>query len=187
MKYFYYFAYGSNLLTSRIRVQNKSAERVGVGRLQNYCLDFADSEADQKYFSPTWNGCPATIIEKENSVVYGAVWKINILDLDFLDKQEGVECNIYKVLELNVYVDELKDDVICRLYQLVHNPSAILEPDKRPFTRQPSKTYLTVILNGAEETGLPEDYILFLKKFKHNGNLAFNTELVKNLCLKDVL
>lgn len=40
--FFYYFGFGSNLLTKRIKVQNKSAERVGVGKLKNYRLDFGD-------------------------------------------------------------------------------------------------------------------------------------------------
>lgn len=187
MSFFYYFGYGSNLLTKRIRVQNKSAERVGVGKLENFRLDFADSAADKKYYSPTWNGCPATIIEHKGSFVYGAVWKINDCDLEELDRQEGVECNIYKPLELSVFVEELKAEVTCRSYQLVHNPTAIFDPENRPFERQPSKTYLTVILNGALESKLPSDYVDFLRKFKHNGNLAFNKDLVNSLNLTEIL
>ena len=56
---FYYFGFGSNLLSKRIKVLNKSAERVSAGKLVDYRLEFADTV----YFSPTWNGCPATIIE----------------------------------------------------------------------------------------------------------------------------
>ena len=56
---FYYFGFGSNLLSKRIKVLNKSAERVSAGKLVDFRLEFADTA----YFSPTWNGCPATIIE----------------------------------------------------------------------------------------------------------------------------
>jgi len=187
MTFFYYFGYGSNLLTKRIRIQNKTAERVGVGKLENYRLDFADTELEKRYFSSTWNGSPATIIENEGSCVYGAVWKINNCDLEELDRQEGVESNIYKPLDLKIYIQELQKEVICRSYQLVHNPTKPIDPESRPHERQPSKTYLTVILNGALESNLPNDYFDFLKKFKHNGNRAFDVNLESSLDLKEIL
>lgn len=186
---FYYFGFGSNLLTKRIRIQNKTAERVGVGKLVDYQLDFADATADEKYYSPTWNGCPATIIKTKGSVVYGAVWEINEADLDELDRQEGVDCGIYKPMTVKIQMNakDILREIDCRTYQLVHNPSTPLDPENRPFERQPSKTYLNVILNGAQETGLPFDYVKFLKSFKHNGNSATNQELVAKLELTDML
>lgn len=189
MPVFYYFGFGSNLLFKRIKIQNKTAERVGVGKLVDYQLDFADSSADKKYYSPTWNGCPATIIETKGSAVYGAVWKINKEDLDELDRQEGVECGIYKPMTVTVLMNakDIQEEIECRTYQLVHNPSTPLDTENRPFERQPSRTYLNVILNGAEETGLPYDYVKFLKSFKHNGNSATNQELVAKLNLKEML
>lgn len=182
---FFYFGFGSNLLSKRIKVQNKSADRVGVGELRNFKLDFADSKADQKYYSPTWNGCPATIIEQHGSTVFGAVWKIDEDQLHELDRQEGVYAGIYKPMKVNVLV--AGEEIACRTYQLVHNPPTPLPPQDRPSERQPSKTYLTVILNGAEETGLPADYIAWLRNFKHNGKLATNQELVAQLNLKEML
>lgn len=189
MPAFYYFGFGSNLLRNRIKVQNKSAERVGVGKLVDFRLDFADSTADKKYYSPTWNGCPATIIHDEGSVVFGAVWTIAGEDLSELDRQEGVECGIYKPMDVKVLINlkDAEEEIVCRTYQLVHNPRTPLDPEKRPVERQPSKTYLNVILNGGLETGLPADYIEFLRSFKHNGNLATNKDLVAQLNLKDML
>lgn len=186
-KFFYYFGFGSNLLSKRIKIQNKSAERIGVGKLNGYRLDFADAAIDKRYFSPRWNGCPATIIENEGSHVYGAVWKINCSDLNELDRQEGVECEIYKPLEVNVFVQELNREIVCRTYQLFHNPASLLDPHDRPFERQPSKTYLTVILNGALESNLPQEYFNFLKSFKHNGRLAIDVNLMNSLGLKEFL
>jgi hypothetical protein len=46
--FFYYFGYGSNLLAKRIKIQNKSAERVGVGILNDFRLDFADAALDTR-------------------------------------------------------------------------------------------------------------------------------------------
>lgn len=187
MSKFYYFGFGSNLLGKRIKIQNKSAQRVGVGRLENHRLDFADSAVHAKYFSPNWNGSPATIIPSAGSSVYGAVWQIDSADLDELDRQEGVEVGIYKPLSLNVLLVDRQEGIPCRTYQLVDNPPSCLDPGDRHFERQPSKTYLNVILNGAEETGLPQDYIAFLKTFKHNDRKALNEKLLMELNLKDLV
>lgn len=46
--FFYYFGFGSNLLAKKIKIQNKSAERVGVGILNDYRLDFADAALDTR-------------------------------------------------------------------------------------------------------------------------------------------
>lgn len=139
---FYYFGFGSNLLERRIKIQNPSAQRYAVGKLKGYRLDFADSSVDKIYYSQTWNGVPATIIEDANSLVYGAVWTIDNDQIEELDKQEGVECGIYKPLILKVLIDNDEKEVSCRSYQLVHNPRMLQEPHERPFERQPSKTYL---------------------------------------------
>lgn len=186
MPTFYYFGFGSNLLAKRIRVQNKSAVRVGVGKLDEFRLDFADATADEKYYSKTWAGCPATIIKSDGSSVFGAVWELEKKDLPEIDQQEGVDIGIYKPMEVKVILNGEKE-ITCRTYQLVKNPSSPLDPQNREFDRQPSKTYLNVILNGAVETGLPPDYISFLRSFKHNGNSATNVELVNQLDLKDLL
>lgn len=104
-----------------------------------------------------------------------------------MDRQEGVECEIYKPLEINVYVQELEKEIPCRTYQLFHNPPMPLDPFERPFERQPSKTYLTVILNGAIESKLPDEYLNFLKSFKHNERLAIDVNLMNSLDLKEIL
>lgn len=183
---FMYFAFGSNLLSNRIHIQNKTATRKGIGCLNNYQLDFGTI----KNFSKFWNGVPATIIPKQGSQVYGAVWEINVDQLSELDRQEGVECGIYQPLSIKISVESYEDqsvqEIVCRTYQLVHNPE-VLENCDRPFERQPSKTYLNVILNGACETKLSEKYFEFLKKFKHNDNKATSQELIDQLNLKDYL
>lgn len=115
------------------------------------------------------------------------MWKICRDDLEELDRQEGVECEIYRPLEVDVFVKELQKNIPCRTYELVHNPTSPLHPPDRPFERQPSKTYLTVILNGALESKLPEEYYNFLKSFKHNDRLAIDVNLMKSLDLKELL
>lgn len=175
---FYYFAFGSNLLERRLKIQNKSAEKVGIGILKSYLLNFGST------LSSRWNGSSATITSAENSKVTGVVWTIQIDQLDNLDDQEGVHANIYRPMNVPVEVGERS--ILCRTYQLVNNPPLILDLSKSPFERQPSYTYLSVIVNGALENNFPKNYIDFVKSIKHNGNKALDKDLLSQLTdLKD--
>lgn len=51
-----------------------------------------------------------------------------------------------------------------------------------PHERKPSKTYITTIVKGAEESKLPESYVQFLKNIAHNGREAY-PELIEKLKL----
>lgn len=54
-----------------------------------------------------------------------------------------------------------------------------LSNSKNPLTRMPSKTYMNVILNGAEESKLPKEYIQKLREIVHNGQDAHPSLLEK--------
>jgi len=45
-----------------------------------------------------------------------------------------------------------------------------------PEDRQPSKTYLQVLVKGAIESGIPEQYVNWLKGFKHNNQTVKDFE-----------
>lgn len=187
MTSFFYFAYGSNLLTRRIRINNSSAVRIANGILNDFKLDFADATADEKYHSPTWNGCPATIIPETKSKVVGVIWSIKNEDLEMLDRQEGVEVGIYRSMTVDVERQDSGELISCRTYQLVHNPVNSLDPQNRPFERCPSRDYLNVVVNGAVESKFNDEYVNFLKSFRHNGRDANNKELVASLKLNNFI
>ncbi|XP_063610195.1 gamma-glutamylcyclotransferase-like [Penaeus indicus] len=149
---FLYFAYGSNLLTERIHINNPSAKMVDIGKLKDFRLDF-------NYFSQRWQGAAATIVEDPGNHLYGVLWEIANEDMKHLDKQEGVDHGVYKAIEVDVEASDGKM-VKARSYQLIRP----LEKDRRP-----SFVYLDVILRGAKENGLPKDYIDFLEGIEHNG------------------
>ncbi|XP_055902234.1 gamma-glutamylcyclotransferase isoform X2 [Eupeodes corollae] len=174
--HFNYFGYGSNLLAARIHIENESAVRKAVGKLKDYRLDF-------NTYTKRWNGAPATIVPTNNSVVYGAIWSIDLKDLPDLDRQEGVHSNIY--FNISVPVETANGTIMCRAYLLTQQPTTILhEGEEVPFERQPSKTYLKTLVKGAIETGIPETYLNWMKKIKHNGNLVDSFE--KQLELESV-
>ncbi|KAF6086275.1 hypothetical protein HJG60_008468 [Phyllostomus discolor] len=83
---FLYFAYGSNLLTQRIHLQNPSARFFRVARLQDFKLDFGNSEGKE---SEVWHGGIATIFESPGDEVWGVVWKMNKSNLSSLDKSSA--------------------------------------------------------------------------------------------------
>lgn len=74
-----------------------------------------------------------------------------------------------------------QESIQCRCYQL---SSAIIETDDSESSANnsssqssssvalPSKTYLDLILDGAAESQLPDDYLSKLKSVKHNGETA---------------
>ena len=94
-------------------------------------------------------------------------------------RQEGVNQNFYKVLMKQIETPT-GEYIECRLYQQVENPVDLVNFEDIPLERQPSKTYLTVIWQGADESQLPLNYIESLKRIPHNNNNASDT-LLKQL------
>ncbi|XP_011305035.1 gamma-glutamylcyclotransferase-like [Fopius arisanus] len=158
---FLYFAYGSNLLAERIHINNPTAVRKGVGLLENYRLDFSG-------YARRWRGAPATIVPDNQAHVWGAIWEIDKSNLPDLDRQEGVDVNHYFSLDVDVKSPDGKI-FKCRVYQQCNNPKESLDVSNLPSDRQPSYSYLSTIIAGAQESGIPSDYINFLKSIKHNG------------------
>ncbi len=80
-------------------------------------------------------------------------------DLENLDRQELVHLKYYKPIEVEVTTvsgSKLK----CRTYEML----SLAHEDN-----QPSPQYLSIIVMGAKECGLPEEYIGKLENIEHNG------------------
>ncbi len=91
--------------------------------------------------------------------VWGSVWELSTSDLPNLDEQEGVSQKRYQPIEM--YVTTLSGDQLkCRTYQMLN----LTREDCRP-----SPQYLSVMIMGAEECGIPHEYIDKLKAVEHNG------------------
>ncbi|KAH8286845.1 hypothetical protein KR018_002020, partial [Drosophila ironensis] len=163
---FYYFGFGSNMLASRIHIQNPTAKRIGAGKLENYRLDFYTG-------SKNWLGAPATIVPTAGSHVYGAIWEIDMSNLKDLDDQESVSDRVYIPISVPVLSLASNASITCRAYHLTNQPSTDVHSgfsqENIPFDRQPSETYLKVLVKGAKETGIPEDYVTWLRGIRHNG------------------
>ena len=83
MDTFIYFAYGSNMLTERLRMRKRcpSAEPIGVAEAQGYRLVFKKESED--------GSSKATLARGEHSdKVYGVLFQINKAELGRLDAEE---------------------------------------------------------------------------------------------------
>ncbi|KAK2903675.1 hypothetical protein QQF64_009147 [Cirrhinus molitorella] len=163
---FLYFAYGSNLLKERLQLKNPSATIHCVAKLKDYKLVFGNHKG---LASQRWHGGVATIEHSLGDEVWGVVWKMNISDLESLDRQENVKMGTYSPVEVNVSTSG--QDLSCRTYIM---NSCIYAP--------PSPQYLKVIVMGAEQNGLPEDYQEKLRSIetnKYEGPLPVMEELKK--------
>ncbi|XP_045459459.1 gamma-glutamylcyclotransferase-like [Melitaea cinxia] len=160
---FLYFGYGSNLLSKRIHINNPTATFFAPAKLSGYRLDF-------NTFSPFWNGAAATIVEDPDSHVWGALWTLDNADMKSLDKQEGVDTNFYYAKNVTVFTSR-GQAYLARTYIETINPTKVPSYEIPP-ERQPSNTYMQVIIIGAYESSLPAEYIVFLKTFPTNGKLG---------------
>ncbi|XP_060798619.1 gamma-glutamylcyclotransferase a [Neoarius graeffei] len=151
--YFLYFAFGSNLLKERLQLNNPSATFHCIARLQGYVLQFTLS---RERMQNSWYGGVATIEKCPDEDVWGVVWKMAMEDLSSLDKQEAVDQGVYSPMEVTVETET--GPLLCRTYKMNNTIPCV-----------PSPQYKEVICLGAQQNGLPEDYIKKLQAVKTNN------------------
>ncbi|XP_048881402.1 gamma-glutamylcyclotransferase-like [Brienomyrus brachyistius] len=154
--YFMYFAYASNLLKERLRLNSPSAVFNSTGKLKGYALKFG-LWGDLMNNETVWQGGVATVEEQKDSEVWGVIWKINSEDRRNLDKQEGVDRGLYRPLEVNV--NTTYGEIPCHLYRMNNFTSKV-----------PSPQYKQVLCMGAEQNGLPLDYVKKLCTLETNNS-----------------
>lgn len=156
----YYFGYGSNLLSNRMKLKNKTAMKVGVGILQDYKLTFSGQ-------SSLWKGSTANIVPSKGSRVIGVVWKV--FDTNILDKQElhydPINVQVTRVESGSDSVNEktISQVLTCRVYVQREEHESL----KKQGT--PSRGYKNVILKGMKENSFPKEYIDSLINTPDNG------------------
>ncbi|OPL21156.1 hypothetical protein AM593_09959, partial [Mytilus galloprovincialis] len=115
-----------------------------------------------------WNGAAATIAPAKGSSVWGTVWELGVEDIPSLDRQEG----IYKALNVDVISEDRS--LTCRTY--------LLEPTTVPsdWDMRPSPQYMDIIIKGAIQSKLPDEYIDQLKNVEHNNYSGPMKKVVMN-------
>ena len=138
-KAFVSFAYGSNMLSSRIQERCPSARALGVAELHGHELKWHKRSKDGS------GKCDVVLSKDEKRIVYGVLFEIAESEKRELDKAEGLG-NGYEEKQAPV-VFEGKSRAVT-LYSATNTDSSL-----KPYT-----WYKAFVVAGAKEHKLPSEY-----------------------------
>jgi gamma-glutamylcyclotransferase (GGCT)/AIG2-like uncharacterized protein YtfP len=130
----YYFAYGSNMVSSQMAIRCPNASVVGVGCLHGYAFQINSRGV-------------ATVIPDITKQVYGLLWDIPPQEMLTLDRYEGVKVGLYQRTTVTV---ELSSEHQVEVLTYIATDHAIGSP--RPY-------YMESIVAAAKQYRLPPAYI----------------------------
>lgn len=139
---FLYFAYGSNMLSGRLRKRCPSARPFGVAKLPDHELRWHKRSKD--------NSGKCDVVACQGKRVVGVLYRIEGSDKAELDRAEGLGHG-YEEIEAHVLHDGNK--VIAKAYQATATDESLT----------PYGWYKALVIAGAQENGLPLDYVEQLK------------------------
>lgn len=145
----FYFAYGSNMLVERLQAQNRapSARPVSHARLDGWQLRFDKSSKD---------GSGKCHIEPQpGACVHGVVYRIDENDFRTLDQAEGVGSGYHRKRIRKVLLGDGSE---------VDAFAYMAEPGHTEDGLRPYDWYRDLVLAGAEQHQLPQDFITQLKQ-----------------------
>lgn len=137
---FLYFAYGSNMLTRRLRERTPSARAVGVATLAGFELRWHKVSKDG---SAKCDMVPAAATEAR---VYGVVFEIAMQDKRALDLAEGIGLGYREQL---VKVETVQGAIEAWTYRATN-----IDRLAQPYT-----WYKALVIAGAREHALPTSYV----------------------------
>lgn len=144
----YYFAYGSNMVTKRLRLRVPSAKVIGQARLLNKRMVCNKKSTD--------GSGKANLVDSPGDAAWGVLYKVDIEELSKLDKAEGG----YQRLTAQVLTNE-EDPIESEVYI-----SMKLTTDPTPYD-----WYKDLIISGACKHELPRDYLKYLKQLPSRPDL----------------
>jgi gamma-glutamylcyclotransferase len=146
----WYFAYGSNMQSATLRGRRGIAYRRALpGRLEGWRLVL-----DKPALIPV-GGAFANIIPDPTAAVHGVLFEITEDDLAHLDLTEGVLLGNYERVPVTVQPLTPPDAEVIVAYTLTS--------ERRDPNQLPTQRYMRLLIEGAEEHGLPEEYIARLR------------------------
>ena len=141
------FAYGSNLAASEMEAWCPEARFAGVARLPDHRLALGRR-------SIRWGGGAVDIVPAAGEEVWGALYELPDGRLDLLDAKEG-QGWAYRRTTVRVHaVDGRRLEA--EAYEVV---------DKEPEEVPPAAEYADLLVRGARERGLPQDYVARLLRW----------------------
>ncbi len=142
-----YFAYGSNMERVQLKRLCSKARFVAAAVLPDHELVFSGT-------SRMWGGGVADIRDVPGKKVEGVVWEISEAERKALDEYEGYP-ELYVTNEVQVRTTSGK--LLAAFAYVMARPGREMPP---------SKPYKRLLISGAEEHGLSENYIAFLESIR---------------------
>jgi gamma-glutamylcyclotransferase (GGCT)/AIG2-like uncharacterized protein YtfP len=144
-----YFAYGSNINLEHMRKKCSNPLVLGIARLPGHKIGFYG-------YSVTWDGAVETVIPDTQSEVWGLLYQLKTFDWERLDSCEDAKAD--GTGEYFHYPVQVLDK------QQTIKEASIYKKARLGQAEQPSAEYVSIMIQGAKEQGLPEDYIAALQK-----------------------
>ncbi|ERN40434.1 hypothetical protein KR51_00029750 [Rubidibacter lacunae KORDI 51-2] len=135
-----YFAYGSNMFTRRLRDRAPSARPFGIARLPGHRLAWHKIGRDGSA------KCDIRETGRPDDFVWGILFEIASAEKSVLDRAEGLGCG-YEYKTVSLFAQGLA--IEAGTYYATH-----IDVSLRPFD-----WYLSFVLAGAREHGLPSTYL----------------------------
>jgi hypothetical protein len=140
---FDYFAYGSNMLTERLRRRCPSANLLGVATVENWAFTFSKRSK---------HGCGmGTISQSAGSKLFGVVFEIEERERNKLDAAEGLG---YGYDRDDAFAVQMRDSS-----QILITTTYIANPSHYDLTLKPFDWYRALVIAGAKQHALPSDYV----------------------------
>ncbi|MEQ8798353.1 MAG: gamma-glutamylcyclotransferase family protein [Salinisphaeraceae bacterium] len=159
----HYFAYGSNMLTARLRRRVRGARPLGPARLKGHALRFHMNGGDGS------GKCNAFATGRPSDVVHGVIFEIDDRRLRKLHAAEGPG---YEFIQVQVETDN--GSLPAGTYRA---RNAWLDDAMAPYT-----WYQAFVVAGGREHGLPGEYIAQIENMfaRRDANVwrAFRNRMV---------
>lgn len=139
-KRFLYFAYGSNMLSARLRERAPSAVKIGTGAVRGRRLTF------HKVINTDSGKCDVELTGNDGDVVHGVLFEVDASERQALDDAEGVNAG-YEPATLDI---ETESGILKAMAYV----ATAKDSSQRPF-----EWYKALVVAGASEHGLPAAYI----------------------------
>lgn len=142
-----YFAYGSNMLLTRLRERVPSAKVMSIGILFEHRLQFHKVSHDGS------GKCDAFQTDKDYDYIHGVIFDIPKKEKNELDMAEGLGVG-YEEKMVDIFVESDKTIVTAFTYYATD-----IDDNLSPY-----HWYKDFVLQGAIENRLPEEYIDLIRK-----------------------
>ena len=158
-----YFAYGSNMQSATFRGRRRIDPRSArAARVSGWRIVF-----DKPPLLPIGESF-ANIVADAASEVFGVVYEIAPEDFEHVELTEGVQIGNYDRLEVAA---EMLDE------RRIVFPVFTLATTKSDPTLRPTERYLSLVIEGALEHGLPASYVEWLRTIPTSVPTAESLEL----------